>query len=131
MTGAMEIGGLHVERSAQFPQFPKFHNEPLLEGRASIRNVRSTLDEQISNEGWVYFFIAGSIVATATAFDRLTALTGALKQLARNVKSRKCNSFEIADVTTKQFAGLVRASVSAHVRPFQAPSLREPVRSGQ
>jgi hypothetical protein len=119
MSDAVETGGLHVEQCATFPKFLKFNSEPLLDGWGSIRNIRSTLDAQISDAGWVYFFVAGGIVKTAIAFDRLTALTGALKQLARTVKAQKCNSFEITKVTTKQFSGLFRVSVSAHARHFQ------------
>ena len=119
MTAAAEAGRIHIERGAAFPAFLQFDSEASLNGWASIGNVRSTLEEHISKAGWLYFFLAGKIETTAFRFDRQSALGAALNRLARNVKSRKCNSFEIMDVKTRQFSGIFRVSISAHARHFQ------------
>lgn len=118
MIAGPEAGSTHLERGSAFPQFLEFDGGPSLNGWASIRNSRSTLDEQIGKAGWTYFFLAGKIEKTAFGFDRQRALAIALKRLASSVKSQKCNSFEIMDVTTRQFSGVFRVSVSAHARRF-------------
>ncbi len=124
MTAGAEAGSRHIERGSALPQFLQFDGGPSSDGWASIRNSRSTLEEQIGNAGWSYSFLAGKIETTALGFDRKTALGAALKRMAGSVKSRKCNSFEIMDVTTRQFAGVFRVSVSAHARHFQEGPIR-------
>jgi hypothetical protein len=119
MTAATEAGSLYVERGAAFPKFLQFDSESSLNGWASIRNVRSMIEKQINKAGWVYFFHAGKIETGAFGFDSQRALDADLNRMARSVKSQKCNSFEIMDVTTRQFPGIFRVSVSAHARHFQ------------
>ena len=119
MIAGPKAGSRHIERGSALPQFLEFDAEPSLNGWASIKNSRSALNEQIGKAGWNYFFLAGKIEKTAFGFDRQRALAVALKRLASSVKSQKCNSFEIMDVTTRQFSGVFRVSVSAHARHFQ------------
>jgi hypothetical protein len=114
-----EAGSRHFERGAALPQFLQFDNEPPLNGWASIANSHSVFEEQLGKSGWTYLFLAGSIKTAAFGLNRQTALDSALKQLARNVRSQECNSFEIADVTTRQFSGVFRVTVSAHARHFR------------
>jgi hypothetical protein len=119
MITAAEAGSRHFERGAALPHFLQFDSEPSSNGWASIANRRSTFEEQLGKSGWTYFFLAGRIKKSAFGFNREAALDSALKQLATTASSQKCNSFEIADVTTRQFSGVFRVSVSAHARHFQ------------
>jgi hypothetical protein len=119
MTYGREAGSIHVERSAHLPDFLRFDGDPLLEGWSIISNVRSTLDLETANAGWISFFLAGAIEKTAFGFNRQDTLKAAMRQLAKRVKSSNCNSFEITHVTGKQFLGVCRVTVVAHARNFQ------------
>jgi hypothetical protein len=119
MIAGAEAGSRHFERGATLPQFLQFDGEPSLNGWGSIANSRSTFEEQLGKSGWTYFFLAGTIKTAAFGFKRQKALESALKQLATNVSSQECNSFEITDVTTRQFSGVFRVTVSAHARHFR------------
>jgi hypothetical protein len=119
MIAGAEAGSRHFERGAALPQFLQFDGKASVNGWGSIANSRSTFEEQLGKSGWTWFFLAGTIRTAAFGFNRQTALDSALKQLARNVRSQECNSFEIADVTTRQFSGVFRVTVSAHARHFQ------------
>jgi hypothetical protein len=119
MNNGMEAGSIHVERSSRLPSLLRFGGDPLLNGWSIVRNVRSTLDLEIANAGWISFFLAGTIEKAAFGFNRRNTLTAALGQLAKRVKSGNCNSFEITQVTSKRFLGVFRVTVSAHARQFQ------------
>jgi len=119
MKNGMETGSIHIERSAQLPKFLQFVGDPLLKGWSVIGNVRSTLEEETAKAGWISFFMAGRIENAAFGFNRQKTLGAALRRLAKRVKSGNCNSFEIIDVTSKQFLGVFRVSVAAHARHLQ------------
>ena len=119
MTDSMEAGRIHVERSARLPRFLRFGGDPLLNDWPALRNVRSALEAETANAGWISFFIAGSIEKTSFGFDPRKTLGAALEQLAGHVKSENCNSFEIVRVTSKQFPEVFRVTVAAHARHLQ------------
>lgn len=121
---SMEAGDIHVERAARLPAFLDFGGDPiagglLLKGWSVIRNLRSTLDAETAKAGWTFFFMAGKIEGTWFGVDRQKTLGAALGRLARHVKSERCNSFEIIQVTSKHFLGVFRVSVAAHARHLQ------------
>jgi len=120
---SMEPGSIHVERSARLPAFLRFGVDPvagaLLKGWSVIRNVRSTLDAETLKAGWISFFLAGKIERTSFGVDRQKTLSAALGRMARYVKSENCNGFEIMQVTTRRFLGIVRVTVAAHARRLQ------------
>ena len=91
----------------------------MVKGWSVVRNVRSTLESETAKAGWISFFMAGKIEKAAFGFDRRRTLGAALRQLAKQVKSGNCNSFEILHVTSKQFLGVFRVTVTAHARHFQ------------
>jgi len=120
----LEAGSIHVERSTRLPAFLQFGGDPLLKGWSVLRNVRSTFEAETAKAGWVCFFMAGKIDKTCFGFSRRNALGAALSRLARRVKSENCNSFEIMHVTSKDFLGVFRVTVSAHARRLQEGSVR-------
>jgi hypothetical protein len=122
MTDAMEAGSIHVERSARLPGFLQFGGDPVLKGWPVLRNLRSTLEAETANAGWISFFRAGSIEKTCFGFNRQKTFGAALGRLARLVKSENCNSFEIMHVTSWQFLGVFRVTVAAHARRLQEVS---------
>ncbi len=122
MTDAMnaaDAGSIHIERGAPLPAFLQFGADPLLKGWSVVGNLRSTLEEETAKAGWISFFVAGKIEKVSFGFDRTRTLGATLRRLAKCVKSGNCNSFEITHVTSKEFLGVFRVSVTAHARHFQ------------
>jgi hypothetical protein len=126
----MEAGSIHVERNARLPRFLRFSGDPLLQDWPVLRNVRSTLEAETMNAGWISFFMAGNIEKTSFGFNRQKTLGAAMRRLARQVKSENCNSFEIINVTSNQFLGVFRVTVAAHARHLQE-ARESPVCFGQ
>jgi hypothetical protein len=112
-------GSIHIDAGGQLPKFLSLRTQSLLNSWPMITNVRSTFDAEIRKAGWVFFFMAGKIEKTAFGFDKRKTLHTALNRLTRSVRSQKCNSFEIMDVTSKHFLGMSSVSVSAHARHLQ------------
>jgi hypothetical protein len=116
---AFDAGSVHVEGSARLPGFLRMRGDSLLKGWSVIENVRSTLEEATAKAGWVSFFMAGKVEKAAFGFNRRNALGAALRRMAKCVKSGHCNSFQVVNITTKHFPGLVHVSVAANARHFQ------------
>jgi hypothetical protein len=112
-------GSIHIDAGGQLPKFLSLRTQSLLNSWPVITNVRSTFEAEIRKAGWVFFFMAGKIEKTAFGFDKRKTLHTALNRLTRSVRSQKCNSFEIMDVTSKHFLGMSWVSVSAHARHLQ------------
>lgn len=113
---SVDAGSIHVENGARLPAFFEFGGASLLKGWSELRNARSTLEAATTQAGWISFFMAGSIEKSSFGVDRQKTLVAALRRLARQVKSDNCNSFEITQVTGKQFLGIFRITVTAHAR---------------
>jgi len=94
-----------------------------LSGWAVAADVRSTLEKEMRDVGWILFFMAAEIKATALGFDRFKALRGAVAQLAVRAKAQDSNAFEVTRITHARFLGISRFSVSAHVRHLQKGSV--------
>lgn len=116
---SVEAGSIHVESGTRLPAFFEFGGESLLKGWSELTNARSTLDAETTKAGWISFFMAGSIEKTSFGVNRQKTLAAALTRLAKQVKSDNCNSFEILQVTGKQFLGVFRITVAAHARQLQ------------
>jgi hypothetical protein len=67
--------------------------------------------------------MAGEIQATAFGFDKPKARRAALKRLITDVRSQRCNSIDITQVTEKSFLGLPYVRVTAHSRHLQKGTL--------
>lgn len=119
---SMESGAIHVNRSEPLPAFLQFGGDPLLKGWSVLRNARSTFETETAKAGWTCFFMAGNIEKTSFGFNRRKTLAAAMTRLAKSVKSEKCNSFEIMQLTTGKFMGLFCVTVAAHARHLQLTS---------
>jgi hypothetical protein len=123
MTDAIEAGSIHIQAGEQLPKFLTLRSQSLLNSWPLVANVRSLLEEEIGKAGWVFFFMAGKIENTAFGFDKGKTLRAALNHLITRVKSQRCNSFEILEITSTRFLGVFRVSVSAHARHLQKGSV--------
>lgn len=119
MTDAIEAGTVLIEERTPMPESLWLESE-LDSGWTSVKNLdRYELESKINEAGWTFFYMAGKIKATVFGFDRRKMVRAALKRIITNVKSQKCNSLEIAQVTSRSFLKVPYVSVSAHARHIQ------------
>jgi hypothetical protein len=119
MTDAIVAGNILIDEGAHLPNALLLPGEPDSNGWAALNGARSTFEKEIREAGWTFFFMAGEMRATVFGFDRQKTLGAALKRLIAKVKSRDCNSIEIARVTYKTFLRMRYVTVFAHPRHLQ------------
>ncbi len=83
-----------------------------VENNADVHRLEQTLDAA----GWTFYYMAGTIQASAFGFNRESMMHSALQRLFKTVKKQKCNSLEIDHVATHSFLGVPYLSVSGHSR---------------
>ena len=81
------------------------------------------LESALTAGGWTFFFMAGTVRATAFGFDREKSMQTALRRVIAGVKLQKCNSLEIDEVGVHTWLGIPYVSVTAHSRHFQKGSV--------
>ncbi len=81
------------------------------------------LEIELKADGWTFFFMAGTVRATAFGFDREKSVRTALRRVIAGVKLQKCNSLEIDKVGMHTLLGIPYVSVSAHSRHVQKGSV--------
>ena len=119
----LKAGDILIEVSeSPRPASLLFRGASFLSGWPVVANAHSTLEKEMRDVGWIIFFMAAEIKATALGFDQSNALRGAVAQLALRAKAQACNGFEITKITRFRFLGISRVSVSAHVRHLQKGS---------
>ena len=122
-------GTVLIENGTALPRSFRLENEPYPSTWMSVKSSHSTheLENELTSEGWTFFYMASGIRATAFGFDKQKTVHTALKRLIASVKLQKCNCLEIDEVETHSFCGMPYVSVSAHPRHIQ----KGPVFSGQ
>src|ERR1035438_6910519 len=81
MTGAITAGSILIEEGTHLPNSLLLQSESCSNGWASVKNTRSTLEKEIQEAGWTFFFMAGEIRSTVFGFDKQKTLRAALKRL--------------------------------------------------
>jgi hypothetical protein len=119
MTDAITAGSILIEEGTHLPNSVLLRSDSHSNGWSVLDGVRSVFEKEIHEAGWTFFFLAGEIKTTVFGFDKQKALRAALKRLIANVKSHKCNSIEITQVTGKSFLNVPYVRVSAHPRHLQ------------
>ena len=119
----IKAGTILIENGTLLPRSMALESEPYSSGWATVTNLRADFEKDISQAGWTFFFLAGSIQTTVLAFDQQKAVYTAVGRLIANAKSHNCNCLEIGAVTLKSFMGLPFASVTAHSRRIQGGSV--------
>jgi len=110
-----------VEKNTVLPEAIRLESD--FTGNAWARiadhaNVR-LLEKAIAAAGWTFFYMAGTIRASAFGFDRQKMVHAALVRLFRTLKGQGCNCLEIDDVESHSFAGMPYLSVLAHGRRIE------------
>jgi len=119
MTQALAAGSILIEEGTLLPDSVLLDSESYSSGWAAVMNRNSTLDNEIKEGGWTFFFMAGEIKSTVFGFNRQKNLGAALRRLIASVKLTKCNSFEITQVVSKSFLSVPYVSITAHSRHLQ------------
>jgi len=119
MRDTIATGNIFIDEDAQLPNSALLQRELHSSGWASVQNARSTFEKEIPDAGWTFFFMAGEIKTTVFGFDREKAMSTALHRLIANVKTQRCNSIEITQVTDSSFLKMPYVSVCAHPRHLQ------------
>src|ERR1035441_7252234 len=89
MTGAITAGSILIEEGTHLPNSLLLQSESCSNGWASVKNTRSTLEKEIQEAGWTFFFMAGEIRSTVFGFDTQKTLRAALKRLIAKRTSRR------------------------------------------
>jgi hypothetical protein len=119
MTPSITAGSILVEENTRLPNNLLLPSESGSNGWAAIKDSRPAFEKAIRESGWTFFFMAGEIHATAFGFDQPKALRTALKRLAADVWSQRCNCIEITQVMDKSFLGMPYVRVTSHPRHLQ------------
>jgi hypothetical protein len=117
---AIEAETVLFEEGIPMPESLWLESEPGSSGWTSFKNLdRYELARKINNAGWTFFYMADEIKATVFGFDRRKMARTALKRIITKVRSQKCNSLEITQVTSGSFLKVPYVTVSAHARHIQ------------
>lgn len=111
-------GVVLVERSTLLPEPCRLDGDSTGSAWAQVANNGDVhqLEQKIAAAGWTFFFMAGTIRASAFGFDRQRMIHSALQRLFKTVKGQNCNCLEIDDVESHSFWGMPCVSISAHSR---------------
>ena len=110
------------------PQSLRVETELYSHGWEIIENSDAdALDRDIRRADWNFFFLAGSIQATALGYSRERTVRRAMERVLAKAERSKFNCLEITKISAKQFLGFPYVHVSAHLRHIQkSPFLQAP-----
>jgi hypothetical protein len=115
------------------PQSFRLETELYSQGWEIIKNSDAdALDQDIRRADWNFFFLAGSIQATALGYWRERTVRRAMERVLAKAERSKFNCLEITKISAKQFLGFPYVHVSAHSRHIQkSPFLQAPAERGE
>ncbi len=127
MSGTIKTGTIMMKAGTIIPQSLRVETEPYLHGWEIIKNSDAyALDRDIRRADWNFFFLAGSIQATALGYWGERTVRRAMERVLAKAEPSKFNCLEITEVSAKQFLGFPYVHVSAHSRHIQkSPFLQE------
>lgn len=119
-----------LEKSAHLPKYVRLGSDEAESGWAWVANNldRRQLEKTLATEGWTFFYMAGTIKATAFGFDREQMIHTALKRLIAKVRLQKCNCLEIDEVAATSLFGMPYVSVFGHSRHIKKGMLFNDIR---
>jgi hypothetical protein len=131
MSGPIKARAILMKVGTILPQSLRVETELYSHGWEIIKNSDAdALDRDIRRADWNFFFLAGSIQATALGYWRERTVRRAMERVLAKAEPSKFNCLEITEVSARQFLGFPYVHVSAHSRhirksPFlQAPAER-------
>ena len=128
MSGTIKAGAIMMKVGTILPQSLRVETELYSQGWEIIKNSDAlALDRDIRRGDWNFFFLAGSIQATALGYWRERTVRRAMERVLAKAERSKFNCLEITEVSAKQFLGFPYVHVSAHSRHIQkSPFLQAP-----
>jgi hypothetical protein len=128
LSGTIKAGTLMMKVGTIIPQSLRVETELYSHGWEIIKNSDAeAVDRDIRRADWNFFFLAGSIQATALGYWRERTVRRAMERVLAKAERSKFNCLEITEVSAKQFLGFPYVHVSAHSRHIQkSPFLQAP-----
>lgn len=124
MTQAIKTGTILIAEGILLPKSLLFESTPYAAGWRVVKNLDSDgANQQISQAGWNFFYMAGLLKASGFGFDEEKATHQAIKQVIASMRSKYFNCLEITRVDGKRFLGLPYVSISAHSRHIQKTAI--------
>ena len=120
-TNAIRAGDILVERTTVLPGPLRFARESTGDAWARVADKASVgqLEQGLTDAGWTFFYMAGTVTSTAFGFEKQGLPQKALQRLFTAAKRQGCNCLEIDDVATHSWLGMPYVRVSAHSRHIQ------------
>ena len=133
MSGTIKAGTIMMKAGTVIPQSLRVETEPYSQGWEIIKNSDAdAVDRDIRRADWNFFFLAGSIQATALGYWRERTVRRAMERVLAKAERSKFNCLEITEVSAKQLLGFPYVHVSAHSRHIQkSPFLQAPAERGE
>jgi hypothetical protein len=127
LSGTIKAGTIMMKASTIIPQSLRVETELYSHGWEIIKNFDAeAVDRDIRRADWNFFFLAGSIQATALGYWRERTVRRAMERVLAKAERSNFNCLEITEVSAKQFLGFPYVHVSAHSRHIQkSPFLQE------
>jgi hypothetical protein len=120
MSDNLKPGVILIEDRATVPALFQFDDAQSLRGWKSVKESSTyTVDQQLCEAGWHYFFMAGEINATVFGSDAEKATRKAIQRVLETQNSEKFNCLQIDRVAVKHFLGMPYVRVSTHWRHIQ------------
>jgi hypothetical protein len=128
LSGTIKAGTIMMKAGTIIPQSLRVETELSSQGWEIIKNSDAdALDRDIRRADWNFFFLAGSIQATALGYWRERTVRRAMERVLAKAERSKFNCLEITEISAKQFLGFPYVHVSAHSRHIQkSPFLQAP-----
>ena len=113
------VGGtLLVQENTLLPKPSAQDTQSIGNGWARIRN-NLAFKKKLAAAGWTFFYMAGSIRATALGFERSRMMRAAVRRVLATAALEKCNCLEIDHIMMRSFCGIPCVTVLAHSRHIQ------------
>jgi hypothetical protein len=118
---AIRSGDILVEKDTLLPVPFRLEGNSTGDGWSRVvDNAQVTnLESSLAAAGWTFFYMAGTIRASAFGFESQSMVLAALKRVATSVKRQKCNCLQIDEIETHSFCGVPYISILAHSRHIQ------------
>jgi hypothetical protein len=120
MRETIEVGRVLIKDGILLPDSLTIESELYSPGWRSVAGLDGhAMDRKMHDAGWILFFLAGEIGATAFGREGQKTVHRAVKKILAGLKSGNFNSIEITRVEFKHFLGVPYAKVSFHLRNLQ------------
>jgi hypothetical protein len=106
LSGTIKAGAIMMKVGTIIPQSLRVETELYSQGWEIIKNSDAyALDRDIRRADWNFFFLAGSIQATALGYWRERTVRRTMERVLAKAERSNFNCLEITEVSAKQFLG--------------------------